>query len=808
VTEPLQVGQFAIVDHEPVERGPNAGVFRGKGPADDRSELYVVAEGTTPAGDAFVGHLLSTLGQAWATYDLSLTGALQRLFAEAGRDLRDWNRKSIAQHRVRIGMTCLARRGNQAVLAQSGPTGAYFWHNNECKPLVPENDSAEPLGGPQDTPLTLVRIDMQPGDRLLLVSTSAMAELDDELLCGILSLPEDQVLGNLFRRVDHVRNMSALLVARGEEQQKQLPPRRVKREDPIIDATSSLHLPPGERPASPDPGGPFQPSLFIEQPGASAVTAAREQLLPITPRASISAAMPAIDVDVPEPLRRVSGDDSFAQFAAERGNRAALAASSHSLRIQPANVYNNEPGRMIDPGSRSKRRASFSRSLSPSDLPQLPDPEESLAPNVAELAADRQAMLIGPTWVEPLLEAGESMASTTSLVRVRNQMAPRWKSGGGSGHRIDLHPYVRRPWLVVAIGLLLFLGIVGYFVLPNLLSEQSTKRYARLVDGAQQQMAVARVQQDPAARRTALTSAQALLLEARDAAQAGPEVQKMLGEVSSSIAAMDNILAPSAIEVVANLEQFGDRPVAAARLVAGKDEAYILDTASGQVIAIGLADGKYRAVFSESAEQKRGRPTAIALLENSDLGSQALVIADASRNVWVYSNGAPLRLLALPAPANFHITDIATLGRDLYVLDSGTGSIYKFASSDSGFTSQPVKVVDNASLAKARRLAVDGEILTADEDGSIHRYSGQLSLALSQAGIDKPLVSDQTPQVIGKNGDIALADNANDRIVVLKRDGTFDRQYRHKDFAKMSAMAVRQDVVYVFSGGILRKVTF
>ncbi len=807
MTEPLQVGQFAIVDHEPVERGPNAGVFRGKGPADDRSELYVVAEGTTPASEAFVGHLISTLGQAWATYDLSLTGALQRLFAEAGRSLRDWNRKSIAQHRVRIGMTCFARRGNQAVLAQSGPTGAYSWHNNECTLLIPAAESAEPLGGPTDTPLALRRIDLQAGDRLLLVSTSAMAELDDELICGMLALPEDQVLQNLFRHVDHVRNMSALLVARGEEQQKQLPPRRVKREELIIDATSSLSLRAGELPESQDAlAGHFQPSMFIEQPGASAVTAAREQLLRITPRARIGALMPALDLDIPQPLRRVSGDDSFAQFAADRGSRASL--STTAVRIQPATVYSPEPGRMIDPGSRSKRRASFSRSLAPAEMPQLPDPGESIAPNVSELAADRQAVLRGPAWIEPMLQIGESMVSTTSLVRVRKQMAPRWRSGGGGGHRIDLHPYVRRPWLVVAIGLLLFVAIVGYLVLPNLLSEQSAKRYGRLVDGAGQQMAVARVQQDPAARRAALTSAQALLLEARDASQAGPEVQKMLGEVAASIAAMDNIITPASVAVVANLEQFGDRPVAAARLVAGKDEVYILDTASSQVIAIGLADGKYRAVYSESAEEKRGKPTAIALFENSDLGAQALVIADASRNVWVYSAGAPLRLLVLPAPTNFHITDIATLGRDLYVLDSGTGSIFKFTASDGGFTSQPVKVVDNASLAKARRLAVDGEILTADEDGSIHRFSGQLSLALSQAGIDEPLVSDQTPQMIGKNGDIALADSSKDRIVVLKRDGTFDRQYRHKDFAKMSAMAVRQDVVYVFSGGILRRVTF
>ncbi|MBK9342948.1 MAG: hypothetical protein IPN07_07890 [Dehalococcoidia bacterium] len=126
MTEPLQVGQFAIVDGEPVDRGPNAGVFRGKGPADDRAELFLLAEGTTPAGEAFAGHVISDLGQVFAGLDMSLTGSLGRLFQEAERNVGDWNRKSIAQHRVALGLSAFGRRGEQAVIAQAGPTAAFL----------------------------------------------------------------------------------------------------------------------------------------------------------------------------------------------------------------------------------------------------------------------------------------------------------------------------------------------------------------------------------------------------------------------------------------------------------------------------------------------------------------------------------------------------------------------------------------------------------------------------------------------------------------------------------------------------------
>ena len=103
---------------------------------------------------------------------------------------------------------------------------------------------------------------------------------------------------------------------------------------------------------------------------------------------------------------------------------------------------------------------------------------------------------------------------------------------------------------------------------------------------------------------------------------------------------------------------------------------------------------------------------------------------------------------------------------------------------------------------------VDGEAITVDANGSVRRFSGQISLVLSEAGIDKKLVAAESPLAAGKN-DIAILDAANDRIVVFRRDGSFDRQYRHADFKAMSAFTMRANGdAYVFSGGKLRRVIF
>jgi hypothetical protein len=90
----------------------------------------------------------------------------------------------------------------------------------------------------------------------------------------------------------------------------------------------------------------------------------------------------------------------------------------------------------------------------------------------------------------------------------------------------------------------------------------------------------------------------------------------------------------------------------------------------------------------------------------------------------------------------------------------------------------------------------------------VHRFAnaGQTAITFSQAGIDKKLVAADTPQPLGDN-ELALLDAANDRLVILKRDGAFDRQYRHPDFANATAFAIRNGQAWLFSGSKLHRVT-
>ncbi len=822
LTEPLQVGQFAIVDHEPVDRGPNAGIFHGKGPVDDRAELYILAEGTTPASESFAGHVVSAAGQVWQSLDMSLTGALQRITAQANTNLIEWNRKSIVQHRVRLGLSCFARRGSQAVIAQAGPSIIFHQSASACDIYVTEGERREPLGDAADPRPQLTGIEFSPGDRVLLISSAALAELDDELIAGILGLPADQVMANLYHRLQHLKNLTVLFVkAEGEriEPAAAVEAPRALAEPMIGGETSVEHTAEaegpaiGEEPATPA-GEPFQPTLFIREESEDAVDAARRSLEAVTLREwPASPALPAIISELPAPLRRASGESGFARMAAERHATAAF-ANGHAYRgarswASHAQAASPEVTSFED-RRRQRRRDSFTRGLVREETPPLPPLSAGDAPLVSELVEDFRAQ---PTSLRPVTETiateHATIVSGGSLVRVRGGMSGRRRGGGSlsGGHTTALLGGLPPTWFVVLGGLAILLITVGLLTVPRLLGGNDGDRYTRLIDEAQQNISTAQVLSDPAEKRAALTTAEAALLEARDLG-AGPEAAQILEDVKADLTTMDAIKAPAAIETVANLQQFGDKPVAPTRLAVGGGAAYLLDGASAQVIAVRLDGGGHGAVFSEAKDTKQARPTAIAFFPGSDLGSPSLLIADASKGLWAYSPDGGLRAVPLSGPNGMNITDIAVRGRELFVLDAPGGAIYRFDPVDGGFGAA-VKVQAKPELSTAVRLMVDDEVLTADANGDIHRYAGQLALVLSEAGIDQKLVAPEAPQPLAKNGEIAVLDASNDRIVVLRRDGTFERQYRHKDFEAMTAFAIAEGgTAYVFSGGILRRVTF
>jgi hypothetical protein len=814
LTEPLQVGQFAIVDHEPVDRGPNAGLFHGRGPSDDRVELFVVAEGTTPAGEAFAGHVVSAMGQALTGLDMSLTGILRRLFVEAERVVHDWNRKSIAQHRVALGLSCLVRRGGQLVLGQAGPAAAIAVHRGGSELLRPEAPFDQPVGSGKGTGPLLRRLAFEPGDRVVLLSTPALGEVEAEVLRGIAELPLEDVLPDLYHRVQHLRHQTVLLAA--------MPARAARPEAgnagadappdaPIIDATSTGGGPREER--------LYQPSLFVGNDRGGLVAEARHELERLAPRVlPVSAPVVAEEQEAMATLAPAAGERraQLARVVAESRERAERAraalgpAGGGAAAARPAWGAGAATRGPLAGGQRHNPRAlSFTRSLAP---PARPKPGPSLEvrdlPMVDELAEERRARPVGrPASMATVAREAGLAPGSGSLVRVRTSMGGRWR-GSGALDRPRLGGFALPPtWAVIMAGLGVLVLLVGLVTVPSMLETDRDAEYAGLLSGAAQNLAVARVVGDPGERRTALVEAQAMLLKAREIQTSDPQAETLFNEVAGALNEMDRVKAPAAVDVIARLDRFGERPVAPSRMVAGPEHVFLLDANGHQVIAVTLADGSARSVYAEDQQAQRGRPVAIAHLDANDRGVPALLVVDSGNRLWAWENGA-LTALAFNAPRGLVVTDIAVRSRDLYVLDATQAVVYRFTQERDGFPNPPTKVLETGDLANARRMFVDTEILTADADGTLHRFIGSgVALTLSQGGIDRKLVAAETPQALSET-EVAVLDPANSRVVVFLRDGAFDRQYRHPDFVGARAFVVRGGEAYILSGSVLRRVTW
>ncbi len=859
MTEPLQVGQFGIVDHEPVDRGPNAGVFHGKGPAGERAELFVVGEGTTPAGEAFAPHVVSALGHSWTTLDMSLTGALRRSFLEAERHVGEWNRKSIAQHRVSIGITCFARNADYAVVAQAGPAIAFHLSGRHMDIIAPQDDHATAMDGTPTVEPQFTRISFKPGDRLLVLSTAAIAELDDELVAGILSLPAEQVLQDLYRRVKHLRNLTVVLIESPDE--------FVRADDASANPDYEIGAPPksdiiigGTQTGERDHGASgFQPSLFLDSPDPAALTeveAAREKLTHIADRARLrTARVEDSEVSV-APLQRVVGDSSgllrLAEESRERAN-AGRAASAVGTSLRPewntastgrpvaiasasrrelvgagvatatasgSNGAGGFPGGQPDNGaphandtgaeaarnSVNAASASFSRSLVRPRQVARPQEEPKAAPLASDMAASLRNRGTGnPGRANSFAAETPSPAQLggSPLVRPRSNMGGRWKGGGSLSRRSTVSGTAPPTRLVVGVGLGLLLLLVGFFALPGLMDSNNAGRAAELVDTASRQITIAQVQTDPAAQRSALTEAKALLLEAEQVGGVTTDTQRLINEVAGAITVLDAVTAPARVELIADLSAYGEAPVTPADISIGTNVAYLMDTTSAQVISQPLDGQLASVVYQQDETIGTTRPIALAYQGVND----RLLIATANGTLWGYDASTGLNLLVLNVPVGTQLTDIATYGGDLYILDANAGKIVKMTAVGDDFPFEPVVVRDDPVLRTAVRMLVDEEVIVSLADGSLQRFSGQLTLTLSQAGIDKTLTAAASPWVL-PDGGIALPDAANDRIVVLGRDGTFLRQYRHEELIHVASMAARDDAGYVFSNGKLMRVTW
>ena len=210
----LWAAQFGIVNGEAREDTPWVGAYPDPGRSEEPSDLYVLVHPALPGSEEFCQELRDAIGEAFHKEKASLTGGLLRALRSAHENLRDWNRRSLKEHRVAAGVSCLAADGARAYLAQVSPASAAVYRAGDIaqvSPRIPEAE--EPLGLFDEFLPEFTGLDLEEGGRILLLSPHLAAALSAPDLAAVLALPDEDALPDLYRKSQGQTDCAALLLS-------------------------------------------------------------------------------------------------------------------------------------------------------------------------------------------------------------------------------------------------------------------------------------------------------------------------------------------------------------------------------------------------------------------------------------------------------------------------------------------------------------------------------------------------------------------------------------------------------------------
>ena len=665
------VGRFAIVEGQPREESPLLRSFPRQRPDEEEDELYVLVEPSSPGNTEYCAQLVDAIGRMYQQDTLSMTGAALRALKVANQQLRDWNERSLREHRVGAGVSCLVVRGRTAYLAQVGPVVAFHVGDGSFRRIVPEEGLIEPLGVAEAIEPVFTRYELSPGDLLLLASPHIEDLLDEETLRAMLLRGADDALVELFGVARGQQEFSLVLLACVVEAE-------AKEEPAEADASALTQPEVSEPPAPAQPAAPFPD------------TAPPEERPPVA---------------APPPPSRTTTD--------------------------------------------------------------LLEPKVRLKGSEAEIRYLRTTGLAG------------------ALKRV--------------------------PPLAVVAGLILIaIGLLAWFLIPQALEDSRDDRFTAAIEDARGALNSALATEDPGLRRDALRAADEALQEAELQRPGEQVVRDLAAQVAAASAELDAVIELPELERLVDLSEQIPGAVSPKDIALGGGGAYFLDRQQGRVIAVALVAAEPEPfVLFEAGDlvgaEITGLPQHIAWAE--ELGA-LLILDDARRLISVTPPGEAGRLLTVRDAQAWGSADgIAYANSSLYVLDRAGDQVWRYPPSEGGFDSEREPLLSGVELDPVLELAVADALYLVMGDGAILRVQSSVLQPFSLAGIDSALSSPASLTPLSSFAMVLIVDHPqpNSRIVVFSPDGAFQQQLVSATFTDLRAIAVdeRGGLLYMLVGGAL-----
>jgi hypothetical protein len=779
------VGRFSIVEGQVREEGPWLGAFLRQFPEDDSRELYVLADPVLPGSEEFCGQLVEVVGRLFQKESLSLTGALVRSLRAAHENLRDWNRKSLREHQVAAGATCLLLRGRTAHLAQVGPSLAYFYQDGRLTTITPQDEAAQaPLGLAEEFRPQITRYDLEPGDLLLVTSSRLAAIADEAAVAGVLARGPDDALPELFLITRDLLNFSALLAACFVEADEPSP------EEMAVPEQFAA------RPAQEEPA----------PAGATGNEAGPEEEPPAAPD---SAAGGFVQTQTEARAARLANG----RLAGFGGGQAGL-----------PDVY-TRPGRRPSPTGRMARRppngqhggspvAVMVRPAGVGHGPAVSRPPQSTPGLAAPLSVwEEESSREGGNGYEMLVPRVDSppLGMEHPVVRLRAPAAtPRYRYTRTTSTLPRIFP-VPRPAILAALTVLV-VGLVAWFAVPRSVEQNREERFSSLLADARTSLQAAPGVTDAAQRRALLSGVLARLDEATSIVPDDGQAQALRIQAQAALADLDAVVDLGEMRLVADLDLQVAGEMSLQQMVVGGGAAFFLDEAGGRVVELPLEGGSpapagARVVFQKgelAGAVEASRPLYILWWQAEGESGRLLILDDQRHLFSLVPGGEPAPLVIRGAQEWGSLDGAATSGGNLYILDVASDQVWRYTPTDSGFDSERSGLLGELDLSGSAALAADTDLYLLTDKGGIRRLAHGFEEPFALAGIDRGLLSPTSLSADGQGG-LLVADRGNKRLVSLSTGGEFQAQFVSRTFTDLRAATVDPGagLLYVLVGDSL-----
>jgi hypothetical protein len=226
----------------------------------------------------------------------------------------------------------------------------------------------------------------------------------------------------------------------------------------------------------------------------------------------------------------------------------------------------------------------------------------------------------------------------------------------------------------------------------------------------------------------------------------------------------------------------------------------------------GIADQATKTVYaldvtSKNAQVLGGGTTYAGLSYVAIHGTDIYVLTDSGINQIQVRDKKTIVNIVKKDPQWGTIGSLASFGGNLYLLDTQKSRIWKYVTTDTGFsdTREYLNPDTLPDLGRATSMVIDGSVWIGTADGKIMKFTQGKPDTFTPKGVDPAFGENLTVFTSDTTTDLYVLDGQNKRVVVLDKDGTYLAQYVWQEGIVPAQLAVSesQKKIYLLAAGQL-----